>query len=124
MEKKLRRLSKLVTDKNVVAYSNLSTITNYNPSKKESSKETVTEHFNQMLNAKRMEAEAEVKWKEQRASAIEAEWQLNTTMQACKAYVLSQFGPDSNEVAALGLKKKSEYKKHNLKSPPTPDKTA
>ncbi|NOS91000.1 MAG: hypothetical protein HOP30_03700 [Cyclobacteriaceae bacterium] len=122
MEKKMRRLSKSITEKNVVACSNIATITNYTPVKEESSKEMLKLHLDQMLDAKRMEADAEVKWKAQRASAIEAEWQLHTTMQACKAYVVSQFGPDSNEAESIGLKKKSEYKKPKRKKTPPPDK--
>lgn len=124
MEKKVRRLKNTIAQNNVVAYNKLLIIANYAPTKEETSKEAVTLLFDQMLNAKRMEADAEVKLKEQRASAMDAEWKFHHTMLACKAYVVSQFGPDSNEVESLGLKKKSEYKKPKRKGQQPPDKTA
>ena len=37
------------------------------------------------------------------------EWQYHNTMLGVKQQVSAQFGPDSNEVQSLGLKKKSEH---------------
>ncbi|MCE2997921.1 MAG: hypothetical protein ACK5RG_12660 [Cyclobacteriaceae bacterium] len=124
MEKKVRRLSKTIAENNVVAFNKLRIIADYAPNKEETSKELVTLLFNQMLDAKRMEADAEVKWKAQRANAVDLEWRFHNTMLACKAYVVAQFGPDSNEVESLGLKKKSEYRKSKRKTASTPDKMA
>ncbi len=124
MVKKVRRLSKTIAENNVVAFNKMRIIADYAPNKEQTSKEAVTLLFNQMLDAKRMEADAEVKWRAQRESAVDLEWRFHNAMLACKAYVVAQFGPDSNEVEALGLKKKSEYKKSKRNSVSTPDKTA
>jgi len=41
---------------------------------------------------------------------VQAQWDFHNTILYAKAQVLSQYGPDSNEVQSLGIKKKSEYK--------------
>jgi hypothetical protein len=40
-----------------------------------------------------------------------AAWALHKAVLGAKSQVIAQFGPDSNAVAALGLKKKSEYRR-------------
>lgn len=124
MDTPKRRLSSKTAESNLVAYNNLAAMPDYAPTKEEFAKETAATHFSQVLDAKRMEAEAEVKWRAQRASAIAAEWRLHNTMLGCKAQTLAQFGPDSNQAEALGLKKKSEYKKRKRKASGAPVKTA
>ena len=39
-----------------------------------------------------------------------AEWEFHNTMLAVKEQVIAQFGKNSDQVQALGLKKKTEYK--------------
>lgn len=53
-----------------------------------------------------------------RDQATASEWKFHNAMLNVKTQVAAQFGPDSNELASLGLKKKSEYRK------PTPRKRA
>jgi hypothetical protein len=43
-------------------------------------------------------------------AARAAEWAFHNAMLGVKDQVIAQFGKDSNEVQALGLKKKSERK--------------
>jgi hypothetical protein len=43
-------------------------------------------------------------------TAAAAEWDFHNTMLAVKEQVIAQFGKNSDQVQALGLKKKSEYK--------------
>jgi hypothetical protein len=43
-------------------------------------------------------------------AARAAEWEFHNTMLAVKEQVIAQFGKNSDQVQALGLKKKSEYK--------------
>jgi hypothetical protein len=45
-----------------------------------------------------------------RAAANAAEWEFHNAILGAKTQVTAQFGDDSDELAALGLKKKSEYK--------------
>jgi hypothetical protein len=46
-----------------------------------------------------------------RDQATASEWKFHNAMLNVKMQVAAQFGPDSNELASLGLKKKSDYKK-------------
>jgi hypothetical protein len=39
-----------------------------------------------------------------------AKWEFHNTMLAVKEQVIAQFGKNSDQAQALGLKKKSEYK--------------
>lgn len=51
-----------------------------------------------------------------RDDATGKEWEFHNLMLGAKDQVLAQFGRDSNEAQALGLKKKSEYKARAKKS--------
>jgi hypothetical protein len=46
-----------------------------------------------------------------RDAANTAEWDFHNTILGAKNEVIAQFGNDSEEVQALGLKRKSEYKR-------------
>lgn len=45
-----------------------------------------------------------------RGNALAKEWEFHNLMLGVKEQVIAQFGKDSVEVQALGLKRKSEYK--------------
>ena len=53
-----------------------------------------------------------------RDGEIAAQWAFHDFMTGAKIQVKAQFGDSSNELQAMGLKKKSEYKKATKK--PTP----
>jgi hypothetical protein len=63
-----------------------------------------------MRNFQQAEAQALAALNTARDAAAAAEWGFHNAMLAAKDQVIAQFGDDSNEVQALGLKKKSEYK--------------
>ncbi|HEU5014277.1 MAG TPA: hypothetical protein VFT66_17265 [Roseiflexaceae bacterium] len=46
-----------------------------------------------------------------RDTATAAAWELHNAVLGAKTQVIAQYGPDSNEVQSLGLKKKSERKR-------------
>jgi hypothetical protein len=46
-----------------------------------------------------------------RDSSTAAEWEFHNFMLAVKEQIIAQFGKNSDQLQALGLKKKSEYKK-------------
>jgi len=45
-----------------------------------------------------------------RDNAAAAEWEFHNAMLGVKDQIIAQFGKDSNQVQAIGLKKKSERK--------------
>ena len=50
-----------------------------------------------------------------RDDAVAKEWEHHNLMLGARDQVVAQFGRDSNEAQAVGLKKKSEYKKPGRK---------
>jgi hypothetical protein len=59
--------------------------------------------------AQQAEAQAVAAAATARDNAVAGEWAFHNLMLGVKDQVIAQFGKDSNEVQAIGLKKKSEY---------------
>jgi len=51
-----------------------------------------------------------------RQNAMAREWEFHDLMLGAKDQIVAQFGRDSNEAEAVGLKKKSEYKTRTRKA--------
>lgn len=56
------------------------------------------------------ETQAEAEWMAARDKAVAATWNFHNTILGTKDQITAQFGPNSNEVQAVKLKKKAEYK--------------
>ena len=56
-----------------------------------------------------------------RDAATGAEWDFHNAITGAKTQVEAQFGPDSNEIQALGRKKKSEYARPTRRAPSKPE---
>lgn len=67
--------------------------------------------------AQRAATQAQVEADAKRAALLAAEWEFHDAMLGVKDQVTAQFGPNSDEVAALGMKKKSEYKSPKRRKP-------
>ena len=63
-----------------------------------------------MEAAQLAETQAEAALKAARDAANAKEWAFHNAVLGAKKQVIAQFGEDSDEVQAIGLKKKSEYK--------------
>src|ERR1044072_1597011 len=55
-----------------------------------------------------------------RDAANACEWEFHNAMLGAKVQVKAQFGPDSDEFASLGMKKKSDYKSPARRKQATP----
>ena len=64
----------------------------------------------EMLSAQRTEAQAAAALAAARDEAVAKEWEYHNRILGVKDQVIAQFGRDSNEVQAIGLKKASERK--------------
>src|SRR5262245_7134297 len=53
-------------------------------------------------------------------AAVAAEWARHDAIQGIKTQVVAQYGPDSDAVHALGLKKKSERRRPSRRTPKQP----
>jgi hypothetical protein len=86
----------------------LQVITTYAPSKPELTTAAVVAVSAALTTAQAAEVQAKNAWDAARDNAVAAEWALHNAILGVKDQVRAQFGPDSNELQSLGLKKKSE----------------
>ena len=75
-----------------------------------------------MVDARDVEAQKQAALDTARDDATAKEWAFHNAVLGAKDQVKAQFGDNSNELQAVGLKKKSEYKSPGPKKPkpPTP----
>jgi hypothetical protein len=73
----------------------------------------VTTLLGTMTTNQATETQTEAAYKTARDKAVAAEWAFHNAILGCKDQVRAQFGKDSNELQAMGLKKTSEYKKRS-----------
>ena len=85
-------------------------ITTYAPANTAYAKTAVTAKYTALKTAQDAELAAQVALATARDAAAAAEWEFRNTMLAVKEQVIAQFGKSSDQVQAMGLKKKSEYK--------------
>lgn len=97
------------------SFDGLKTITDYKPVRDEFSFANVQTSHDAMMAAQTTETQAEKAFKKARDLAVAAEWNFHNTMLGVKDQVIAQYGNDSNEIQAVGLKKTSEYKKPKAK---------
>lgn len=64
----------------------------------------------ELRNLRRAAAAAQAEAQAARETAVAKEWEFHNLMLGVKEQVIAQFGKDSTEVEALGLKRKSDYK--------------
>ena len=76
-----------------------------------------------MTNAQGTEAVKKGDWEAARDGANSAEWAFHNLLLGAKDQVVAQYGEDSDQVQAIGLKKKSEYKRPSSGTTPTPTPT-
>ena len=61
-------------------------------------------------------AQAEADWQTARDTHVAAQWAFHNAMLGGKKQVVAQYGDDSDQAQAVGLKKKSEYAKPKRKT--------
>ena len=73
-----------------------------------------------MTTAQNVEVQKQADADAARDAANTSEWSFHNKMLEAKKQVAAQYGSDSDQLQAIGLKKKSEYKKPTKKKPATP----
>jgi hypothetical protein len=91
------------------AFSALQAVTGYAPANPAYALTTVTATQASLAAAQAAEAQADAAAAAARDNAVAREWEFHNMMLGVKDQIVAQFGSDSNEVQAVGLKKKSEY---------------
>ncbi|MGB3612792.1 MAG: hypothetical protein WBA10_03295 [Elainellaceae cyanobacterium] len=110
-----RRLSARTISHDVESYNGFSYVKDYIPPRLAASPEVLKDAHSAMLTAHQREAEQKAAHKAATDTARLAEWAFHNAVLAVKEGVRGQYGPDSNEAQAIGLKKKSEHKRASRK---------
>lgn len=104
------RIAPQVLDDDIQAFQALATMTGYDPRDANASIEAVTATFNELQAGKATLIHAQIALDTVRDTLAATEQRFHKQILDVKTQVRAQYGDDSNELAALGLKKKSEKK--------------
>jgi hypothetical protein len=117
---KTRKLSPSIKQEDLDTLAALKKITNYTPANVNYTLVKVQTAQTSMSAAQDIEVQAQAAADTARDDATTAEWAFHDVILGVKEQVRAQFGADSNELQAIGLKKKSEKAKPGTKKPATP----
>ena len=93
------------------AYVAMRSMSDYTPANTSYSSDELTDAYEAMEVALAAEINAQNALKAARDAARKAERKFHEAILGAKDQVVAQYGPDSNQVQALGLKKKSDRKR-------------
>jgi len=99
------------------AFDALQGIDGYAPANPAYTTETIKALHDRMDEAQREATQAQAEADAKRAAVTAAEWEFHNAMLGTKVQVDAQFGSNSDQVASLGMKKKSEYKSPSRRKP-------
>lgn len=91
-------------------YAGLKDITDYAPANPAYTQAAIDASHDAMVAAQQEEAQAASRLAAARDNKVAAEWAFHNKLLGGKDQVKAQFGPNSNQVQSLKLKKKIEYK--------------
>jgi hypothetical protein len=106
-----RRIKPDVLQADLDAQVALAGMTDYKPANANYSAANVATALAALQAAQQAELRAQVALETARDAAAAAEWRFHETMLAVKDQVIAQYGKSSDQLQALGLKKKMEYKR-------------
>jgi hypothetical protein len=109
-ERNTRRLAPSILQEDLESFSALEAITNYQPANPQYERAQGLTLKNMMETSQAKEVQDAATAKASRDKATDAEWQFHDYIRNTRIQIKAQFGESSDEVQALGLKKKSEYK--------------
>jgi hypothetical protein len=110
MANQSRRLTPAVMDADESGFEALQAIGLYEPANQAYGLQAVNSVYGLMKSAQKEESQAQAALDTARDNAVAKEWAFHNVMLGVKDQVMAQYGRDSNEVQALGLKKTSERK--------------
>lgn len=94
----------------------LEKVADYAPINKRYTLAFISSAHDDLAHAQQTEEQANATAAAARQNAVAKEWAFHNLMLGAKDQVVAQFGRDSNEAQAVGLKKKSDYKKRTRRS--------
>ena len=110
MANETNRLKPALIDADESSFAALQAMTGYAPVNQAYTAAAIASAHAALQSAWAAESQAEAALAAARDDAVAREWEFHNLMLGAKDQVTAQFGRDSNEVQALGLKKASERK--------------
>ncbi len=104
------RVSTPILDADQNAYLALKAISGYKPANPAYAIDALTSKYEALRVAQEAELNAQNALAAARDAVVAVSWDFHNAMLGVKDQVVAQYGPSSDQVAALGLKKKSERK--------------
>jgi hypothetical protein len=109
------RLRPLVISQDVTSLHGLQTIGTYDTSRADASVANIQQAYQAMLTQQQAETEKLALYRAAADAARLAEWEFHNAILAMKEVVRGQYGSDSDQAQAIGLKKKSDRKRPTRK---------
>ncbi|KAM3110761.1 hypothetical protein [Phormidesmis sp. 146-33] len=106
-----RRLATQSLSQDVDSLNGFNTIRDYSTQRPEATPQALQQTYQAMLASQQAETEQLALYRAAADAARLAEWDFHNAVLAMKDVVRGQFGADSNEAQAVGLKKKSDRKR-------------
>jgi len=110
-----RRLRPQLINEDVTSWYGLQTISTYNTIRVDASAANLQLAYQSMLVEQQAETEKLTLYRAAADAARLAEWEFHNAVLAMKEVVRGQYGSDSDQAQAVGLKKKSEHKRPSRK---------
>jgi len=112
-----KRITPGVLEADRSSFAALQGITAYAPANPAYAAAKIAAARDALASAQATEVQAAAALATVRDMAVAAEWEFHNLMLGAKDQVIAQFGRDSNEVQAIGLKKSSERKAPQRRQP-------
>ena len=112
-----RRLRPQTISQDITSFHGLQTVSTYNTTRADASAAKLQEVYQAMLISQQIETEKLALYRATSDAARLAEWEFHNAVLAMKEVVCGQYGSDSDQAQAVGLKKKSDRKRPSRKKP-------
>jgi len=110
-----RRLRPQLISEDVSSWYGLQTVSTYQTNRADASAAKLQQAYQAMLDQQQAETEKQTLYRAAADAARLAEWEFHNAVLAMKQVVRGQYGLDSDQAQAVGLKKKSDYKRPSRK---------
>ncbi|MEH2402465.1 hypothetical protein [Nostoc sp.] len=112
---KTRRLPSQSISQDINSLHGLQTVSTYDTTRADASVANLLQAYQDMLVQQQAETEKLTLYRAATDGARLAEWEFHNAILAMKEVIRGQYGSDSDEAQAVGLKKKSERKRPSRK---------
>jgi hypothetical protein len=110
-----RRLRPQLISQDITSLHGLQTVATYETTRADASAANLQLAYQAMLTQQQIENEKLALFRAAADAARLAEWEFHNAILAMKEVVRGQYGSDSNQAQAVGLKKKSDRKRRTRK---------